>query len=346
MEIENLYTITGPQSRRSSYVEALRVEFDVARDISIDDISKNRINRKPILDYKARLLGNKAAAGGYSDWLDSFMIQYGPREKCLSLGSGLGRVESYLIEKGFTSAIDAIEVCSEVNFSTRINEKGVDFLPGDLNFSEISDNSYDFILCHGVLHHLINLELVLYRVNRALKPGGLLLIYEYIGEDRWQFKDERMSILRQEFSGLRFTVPPIWSVAGFESVRSSELHPLVRKYFGSSCQREMLYGGAYFPFITCTEDRYDDLLPEVLRLDEACVRDGRLEPCYMMGIYGKAPELLVSARAWSTDELDRRLAPRMPVTARARRLAKRTAIWRMARAIKRRLARAINRRPG
>jgi SAM-dependent methyltransferase len=337
MEIENLYTITGPQSRRASYVEALRVEFDVARDISIDDVSHNRINRKPILDYKARVLGNKAAAGGYSDWLDSFISQYGPREKCLSLGSGLGRVESYLIEKSFTSAIDAIEVCAEVNYSTRINEKGVDFLPGDLNFPEIPADSYDFILCHGVLHHLINLELVLYRINRALRQGGILMVYEYIGEERWQFTSQRMAVIRSEFPQVHFSVPPVWSVPGFESVRSSELLPLIRRYFSSACRQEVLYGGAYFPFVTCTEDRYDDLLPEVLKLDEACASDGRLEPCYLLGVYGKAPDLLVPARAWSDLELDLRLAPRMPATARARQFAKRTAIWRLARAIKRRL---------
>lgn len=338
METNELYTITGVQSRRASYADALKVEIDVGRDISLEDISENRINRKPILDYKARILGDKPAAEGYSDWLDAFMVEFGPREKCLSLGSGLGRVESYLIQKGFTTTIDAIEVCAEANSNTRISDKGVDCVPGDLNFSEIPSDSYDFILCHGVLHHLINLELVLYRINRALRQGGILMIYEYIGEDRWQFTAQRMAEIQGRFPQVRFSIPPIWSVPGFESVRSSELFPLIRKYFSSTCRREVLYGGAYFPFVTCTEDRYDDLLPEVLRLDEVCMRYRRLEPCYMMGIYGKAPEVLVPARAWTDLELDRRLAPQMPVMAKARQFAKRTTIWRLARAIKRRLA--------
>jgi len=337
METNELYTITGAQSRRASYADALKVEIDVGRDISLEDISKNRINRKAILDYKARILGNKHAAEGYSDWLDPFVAEFGPRKKCLSLGSGLGRVENYLIQKGFTSIIDAIEVCADVNSDARINDKRVDFIPGDLNFPEIPADSYDFILCHGVLHHLINLELVLYRINRALRQGGILMVYEYIGEERWQFTSQRMAVVRSAFPQVHFSVPPVWSVPGFESVRSSELLPLIRRYFSSACRQEVLFGGAYFPFVTCTEDRYDDLLPEVLRLDEACARDGRLEPCYLLGVYGKAPDLLVPARAWSDLELDRRLAPRMPATARARQFAKRTAIWRMARAVKRRL---------
>ena len=338
MDQQKLYTITGAQSRRASYTESMRVELDVGQDISLDDIAKNRINRKPILDYKARVLGNKATAGNYSDWLDPFIEEYGPRERCLSLGSGLGRVESYLIERGFTKAIDAIEVCAGVNSEGRINEKGVDFMPGDLNFLDIQPNSYDFILCHGVLHHLINLELVLHRINQALRPNGILLIYEYIGEDRWQFSDARMAVLKKSFPNVVFNVPPLWAVPGFESVRSSDLLPLVRTFFSGVCKREVLYGGAYFPFVTCTPDRYDDLLPEVVRLDEACARDGTLAPCYLMGVYGKAPTTQLAARPWTDEQLDARLAPKMPVAARLKRALKRTAVWRGLRSIKRRLS--------
>lgn len=338
MEQQTLYTITGVQSRRASYTESMRVELDVGQDISLEDIASNRINRKPILDYKARTLGNKTAAAGYSDWLDPFMKQYGPRERCLSLGSGLGRVESYLIEQGFTKAIDAIEVCAAVNSEGRINKKGVDFMQGDLNFLDIQPNSYDFILCHGVLHHLINLELVLHRINRALRPDGVLLIYEYIGEDRWQFSDQRMSVLTKAFPSVAFTVPPLWAVPGFESVRSSDLLPLVQACFSSVCKQEVLYGGVYFPFVTCTPDRYDDLLPEVVRLDEACAREGSLPPCYLMGIYGKAPATQLAARPWTDEQLDARLAPKMPAAVRFKRALKRTAVWRTLRSIKRRLA--------
>ncbi|MDO9283975.1 MAG: class I SAM-dependent methyltransferase [Aquabacterium sp.] len=338
MEQHTLYTITGAQSRRASYAESMRVELDVGQDISLDDIARNRINRKPILDYKARILGNKSAAGGYSDWLDPFIKQYGPRKRCLSLGSGLGRVESYLIEQGFTTAIDAIEVCASVNSEGRINEKGVDFMPGDLNFLDIQPDSYDFILCHGVLHHLINLELVLHRINRALRPDGVLLIYEYVGEDRWQFSDQRLSVLKKAFPNVAFTVPPLWAVPGFESVRSSDLLPLVRSVFSSVCKQEVLYGGAYFPFVTCTPDKYDDLLPEVVRLDEACARDGTLAPCYLMGVYGKAQETQLAAHPWSDEQLDARLAPKTPAAVRVKRTLKRTAIWRALRSIKRRLA--------
>lgn len=338
MDQRALYTITGAQSRRASYTEALRVELDVGRDVSLDDIAKNRINRQPILDYKARILGNKSKAGNYSDWLDAFISDYGPRKKCLSLGSGLGRVESYLIERGFTTSIDAIEVCADVNSDARINEKGVDFTPGDLNFVNIEPDTYDFIICHGVLHHLINLELVLHRINRALRQDGVLLIYEYIGEDRWQFSSERIQILKKAFPKVEFSVPPLWAVPGFESVRSSDLLPLLRGYFSSACKQEVLYGGIYFPFVTCTADRYDDLLPEVVRLDEACARDGSVQPCYLMGVYGKATETLVPATAWTDAQLDARLAPPTPLAARVKKVIKRTAVWRTMRTIKRRLA--------
>lgn len=337
MNETDLLTIKGPQSRRPSYVEALRVELDVGKHVSVEDVSGNRINRKPILDYKAKILAGKPHASGFSDWLDPFIGRFGPRERCLSLGSGLGRVESYLIERGFTKQIEAVDLVAGVNEAVRLNEHGVDFVPGDLNFAEMAADSYDFILCHGVLHHLINLELVLYRINRALRKNGVLLIYEYIGESRWQFSEERMKTLQSLFQGVNFKIPPLWSLQGFESVRSSDLLPLVHEYFGSSTLKEVLYGGVYFPFVTCTPDRYDHLLPEVICFDEEFSQGGRLRPCYMMGVYAKAPDLMVKAEPWSDEHLDRLLCPPMPLVAQAKRALKRSPAGDFLRRVKRRL---------
>jgi len=54
-------------------------------------------------------------------------------------------------------------------------------LAADLNFAELQPDSFDFILCHGILHHLINLEFILAQINRALTRDGIVLIYELRG---------------------------------------------------------------------------------------------------------------------------------------------------------------------
>jgi len=182
------------------------------------------------------------------------------------------------------------------------------------------------ILCHGVLHHLIKLEHVLYQINRALKSNGLFLVYEYIGESRWQFDEERLEFLRRHFTGIRFNRPPAWSVRGFESIRSGDLLSLIQAQFGDKTVRAVLYGGAYFPFIITTTGEADDRLCEVIALDEEISSDGSLAACYHMGLYRKSARPAVKAQQWSMSILESTLCPRGPLSFRLRQLAKRSPI--------------------
>ncbi len=323
----NIYVVSSVQASRESYQYALEQEMLIGSDVSLDDISENRINRQPILDYKARILGGKSHSKHYADWLDSFIEEFGPREKCLSVGSGLGRVEKYLVDKGFTKTIEAVELCADVNEKNRIGEVGVNVVAGDFNFMELPSDSYDFILCHGVLHHLINLESVLFQLNQALKVNGIIMIYEYIGETRWQFSEERMGVLKREFPDIDFRIPKRWEVPGFESVRSADLLALVRTYFSSNCVREVLYGGIYFPFVTSTNDMYDQILPKVLGLDESLGKLGEVKPCYLMGIYGKNPSVFAAVVPWSDQQLDKELIPPAPIKVAIKRRLRNTMFW-------------------
>ena len=87
-----------------------------------------------------------------------------------------------MVKNGFTDKMETIELCADVNEMNRLKDDKINTIQGDLNFVELPTNTYDFILCHGILHHLINLEHILYQINKSLKPNGLFLVYEYIGE--------------------------------------------------------------------------------------------------------------------------------------------------------------------
>ena len=73
--------------------------------------------------------------------------------------------------------METIELCADVNEMNRLKDDKINTIQGDLNFVELPTNTYDFILCHGILHHLINLEHILYQINKSLKPNGLFLVY-------------------------------------------------------------------------------------------------------------------------------------------------------------------------
>jgi SAM-dependent methyltransferase len=330
--------ITPEQANSRCYRKALQEELAIGQASDEASLAMSRINRPEILAYKARMLGNRDSYSDYADWTRFLISEYGRRERCLSLGSGIGRVEKYLVSQGFTDTMETIELCAEVNEDIRIKDRRIDTLPGDLNFVQLPENAYDFVLCHGVLHHLINLEHVLDQINRSLKPDGLFLAYEYVGETRWQFSDERLRFLTERFPGVGFRRRPLWRIPGFESVRSADLLGLIRHQFGDRCDRSVSYGGVYFPWVICTAARNDSRLDEVVRLDETVAGDNSLPPCYHMGLYRKSTRPPATARPWSMQELETRLSPSAPLGHRIREFAKGSPLGPLLRSMRRRVA--------
>lgn len=310
-------TITPSQAASKPYLKALSEEIMLGGSVSLKELENSRINHPDILTYKSKMIGGgEKAYSHYADWIDFLITDYGPRTTCLSLGSGLGRVEKYLIEQGFSEKIETIELCANVNKKNRINDAMINVQKGDLNFIQLSPNTYDFILCHGVLHHLINLEHVLTQINNALTEDGLLLIYEYVGETRWQFSKDRMDILEKHFPEVSFNIPPRWKVGGFESVRSGELLNLIKTCFTDNCERSVSYGGIYFPFVTCAKASDDIQMKRVVEIDEAFSKSGEIPPCYHMGLYRKCSFSPPLAKPWSDEKVKSELEPPKPFSAK------------------------------
>jgi SAM-dependent methyltransferase len=329
------YTITPRQASTQFYKNAVTAELAQGSEMSLEEIAKIRINHPEILTYKARILGGRTKTEHFADWTHFLVTDYGQRERCLSLGSGLGRVESYLVNVGLTSSFETIDLCAEVNEDLRIQDGRVTVQKGDLNFVELPHDTYDFILCHGVLHHLVNLEHVLGELNNALKPEGLLLVYEYVGETRWQFSEDRIRWLRTKFPGVRFKVPRRWQLPGFESVRSGDLLGLLQTQFGASTLRSVSYGGVYFPFVSTTPPDAGVHMKRVIALDDEVSKTQTLAPSYHMGLYRKSNARTLIARPWSDDEVRKNLAPETPLSVRGVRTFKRTPMGRALRVVKR-----------
>jgi SAM-dependent methyltransferase len=101
----------------------------------------------------------------------------------MDLGCGSGRWSRYLLEKvGFVEGVDpseAVYVAQQMNADTgkfRVTHAGVDSIP-------FADNSFDFIICLGVLHHVPGTAEALAKAVKKLKPGGHFLLYLYYSLD-------------------------------------------------------------------------------------------------------------------------------------------------------------------
>ena len=309
--IETDLTITPAQARSKPYVRCMKEELRMGVTMRLQDLPERRIEHPLIVSYRNEIMsGRPDLDRHFCDWLGFFADEYGPRKSCISLGAGLGRAEKHLIDIGFVKKFRTIDVCAVCNEANRIRDENIRAESGDLNFLKLPDDSFDFILCHGILHHLINLEFILNQINRALTADGIAVIYEYVGEDRWQFSDSRMRVLREAFPTVPFKVPARQGIAGFESVRSSDLLPLLQTLF--ECERSASFGAAYFPWVTCLGPEHDDKLHDVIQYDRELTANKRASPCYHMGVYKKSNKQTLVVKPWSDDELKRRLDRDLP----------------------------------
>jgi len=306
------FTITAAQSRSVWYRRALLQEVQ-SRDTE-ESLRKCPINHPAVLEYKAELLGGQPEVKDYADWTEFLVSEYGPRKSCFSLGSGLGRVERYLIRRGFTDSFEAIELCPDLVEASMHLEGRIAAVVGDLNFVQLAPERYDFVLCHGVLHHLINLEHVLDQINQSLKHDGLLLVYEYVGPTRCQYPEPHLRYLRSLFPEVRLSNKPVWRVTGFESVRSGDVLPLIQAQFGTACERAVNFGAGYHPIIHCAPwAKTTPYIHRVIELDRQVTQSGRFPPSYHMGLYHRSEASPLPATPWSDQRLRQELAPEIPL---------------------------------
>lgn len=115
------------------------------------------------------------------------------------------------------------------------------FINGDLNFIKLPENEYDIVYCHGVLHHIINLEYLLEQLYKTLKPHGVLVVYEFVGESKWQWSEKRLQVIRKKiinrldnkYKGISLNVKsiPMMNRRPLESIRAAEIYSLIHNYF-------------------------------------------------------------------------------------------------------------------
>jgi SAM-dependent methyltransferase len=191
-----------------------------------------------------------------------------PAELCLTLGCGFGPFERMAIEsgigrrfKGYDVSDRAIECARQAATVAGMGDR-IQYEVCNLDKLELPERAYDAIFAISSAHHVFELENMYRQVRRALKPGGLFLLDEYVGPSRFQSSPQVTSII----NNLRSILPErlrknlftnddtlIWRyvpspVEHFEkndpseAIRSGELISTLKLYFDIVEIRP--YGGA------------------------------------------------------------------------------------------------------
>src|SRR5436305_7097367 len=200
---------------------------------------------------------NRSIGGQNGTWpLDWFQQRYPGQTfaRALSIGCGSGALERDLVRRGIVGSMEAFDAsplsidvartkAAEEGFSERIQYSIADF-----NVVTLPPASFDLICFHQSLHHVEALEHLLFQVRRALRPGGMLYLDEFVGPSRTFWNDSTLRWYRALYHlfprDVRYFddfAMPIQEEDPSEAIRSSEI--LSRLVIGFTVEEFRGYGG-------------------------------------------------------------------------------------------------------
>jgi ubiquinone/menaquinone biosynthesis C-methylase UbiE len=176
-------------------------------------------------------------------WLDD-LIGRGPFGTAAMLGCDEPRYEAAWLDAGASESLDVYELSAGVirkvraelgmrPWSSKRQGRPVRFIRADLNFVRLPAAHYDVIWSSGCLHHVTNLESLFSEIERALKPGGIFALHDFVGERRLQYTNRRLERINEVLQlvprelrrggTIALTRPRLEELSPFCAVRSDEL---------------------------------------------------------------------------------------------------------------------------
>lgn len=146
-------------------------------------------------------------------WLKSqFNVAYQPLEQGISIGCGEGHFERSLRHLEVVRQLEAYDVSAVAIERAKKNAKqehvkGIRYRVGDVERMPMPDRRYDFAAFSHSLHHITDPDALLEKLTRAMKPGAILYVDDYIGPSRHEWVDEafaasELQMARDEFDRL------------------------------------------------------------------------------------------------------------------------------------------------
>jgi len=316
------------------YLSAIQKEISIESKDSVQVPDYSRcIDIHPIINGYINKEVGKVDSGIESDWFKILPGIIGKRFNGLSLGTGTGRHQIMLVNLGIVGEWNSIDLVLNRGELFNFDKKDkIHEFENDLNFIELPKETYDIIFCHGLLHHIINLESLLFQVNKALTKNGVFIIQDYIGEDQWQWSDQKLSLINRFLSNnfnsiyqnrqiFKFNWNNLRDSRPLESIRSSEIPAIINKIF-----TENIFEYTSFPilypiinsmpsevldYLLSDTHLLNDFLNKVVEFDKEVRTDNKnILPCLQIGIFKKNIDLQeISVNKWSNTKLRKKLMP-------------------------------------
>lgn len=210
-------------------------------------------------------ISGDSATGTRQYWRRNFLQE--AAANALSLGCGFGNFERDAINADLVGRIDAFDVSASAIEQARAYaadaglQDRIAYSVADVNSLDLPPEHYDAVFGISSVHHVFELESVFRNCRKALRPGGLLFLDEYVGPSRFQLPSENVGLINRLLAALperyrrnvftnggitnTYENSPIeWFEKNdpSEAVRSAEIISTLQQYFDIIDYRP--YGGA------------------------------------------------------------------------------------------------------
>ncbi len=237
--------------------------------------------------------------------------------KSISLGSGDGSNEIELSRCAQFSELIGYDV--NPRLVNKANRKAnaekhpeAKFVVANVELLEIPAQTIDLVLAFHSLHHIREIDQITARFHQALKVGGLLFVYDYVGPNRFQWPKTQLNLANKLLSEIpesyrrisgtkvikkRIGRPGILRMVlsdPSEAVESESIRPSLRKLFQKVAEFEI--GGTLLHIIFSEiAGNFAETDPEAIRIVDHCIKkerqwinEGLIQSDFLVGVYRKS----------------------------------------------------------
>jgi SAM-dependent methyltransferase len=210
----------------------------------------------PMVQARVNLLASGRSEADAYERLAELLTQRGyslPIREAISLGCGFGALERDLRRRGLVRQILGVDlaegaVAEARQLAAAEGLSGISYRVVDLESAYLPPRSADVVFAHQSIHHVESLDVLFLAIRRALRPGGVLHLHEFVGPTRFQWTDAQLELvngflaslpphLRRTPTGaekIRLARPSIASMLAAdptEAIRSAEIPAALRRHF-------------------------------------------------------------------------------------------------------------------
>jgi SAM-dependent methyltransferase len=297
-----------------------RLWGQTARDKAENDLWKLRSWDSHPVTYayiNRRITGDPA-----KNWLDLVKERFAPAgvRHGLSLGCGSGSLERHSVRIGLCREMDGCDVAPDALAVARELaakeglEKSLHYIQLDLNSGTLQPSKYDICFSGAAIHHVLRLEHAFDQIRQALRPGGLLVLFEYVGPSSFQWDDKTERLMNRLLAILpesyrmslrepgrvkrlieRASIDQVAAVDPSESVRSADILGVLEQSFQVVYRVDV--GGTLLQFLLADivgnfrpDDPKDLALLELFTLfEETLIAEGVIRSDFVMLVAKPAP---------------------------------------------------------